>query len=130
MSEPSEEELIRRAEELEKESEKAPPLAVDHKLKALADEVLGLLEHQREDPVAQRKSLVRLAKARPISNLLKQSGLIAIKEDETLGRVVIALRADDELVDRMHRANSAEILHSKDAPLLRVFRGDSENLPT
>ena len=105
MDEKSEEELIREAEALEAElSKKEQPPETKQKAKRLASEVLHHIEAQRQDPIAQRKALVRLAKARPISRLLKESGLIEIREDKRLGRVVIALRADDELVDRMAKS--------------------------
>jgi hypothetical protein len=122
MADPTEDELLRQAEEIEEEIGKGKAQEAESKAQELARAVLSHLEKQREDPVAQRAALVRLAKVKYISRLLKESGLIEIRRDEKLGRIVIALRADDELVDRMHRANTAQILHSPDAPLIRVFR--------
>lgn len=123
MVESSEEDLIRQAEELEKDAASGKNReGQEKKAQALAQAVLHHLEQHRENPAAQRASLVRLAKAKPISRLLRESGLIEITDDTKLGRTVIALRADDELVERMHRANTGQIIDSPETPLIRVFR--------
>ncbi len=122
---PPEDELTKRAEELEEAiMGGVPPDKVKDKAKRLAQQILHHLEDQRESPIEQRRTLVRLAQKKVVFKILQESGLIEIDLDPNLGRVVIKLAADNDLSDLMDRANSADVLHAPNAPFIRVFRQD------